>query len=173
MKCIFPVENSNFCRPKANSSGFEKWKAKKEKKEKKRKEKKERKKKSSYFVTFLLPFHFPPSLFQFSFFFFSIFSFFPCLSFSGRLAEISRWKVSGGGHSAPNCYAIERPTAISNKLWQPKHITGYKHFFGFLILLGIMFINTPLSFWMFNNLFLMRAANSTGGQLPDIKNVRT
>ena len=32
VKCFFPVENSNFGRPKTNFSGFEKWKAKKKKK---------------------------------------------------------------------------------------------------------------------------------------------
>ena len=65
--------------------GFEKWEKKKKKK----------KRSSPHFVTF------PPSLLQFSFFSsqFHTFSFFPCLFFPGRSAEISRSEV-GGGHSA-------------------------------------------------------------------------
>ena len=94
VKCFFPVENFNFGRPKTNFSSF--WKVRRKKKKKKA---------SSYFVTFPPSiFNFPPSLLQFSFFFFSIFTPFPFFFFAffpGRSAEISRSDVSGGALCSP------------------------------------------------------------------------
>ena len=85
VKCIFPVENFHFGRPKTNFSGFEKWNN--------------------------LPF----SIFQFSIFpftiflsFFSIstpFPFFPCLFFPSRSAEISWSEVSGA--LCTSCYLLK------------------------------------------------------------------
>ena len=85
-KCLFPVENFLFGRPKTNFRGFEKW------------QKSDVLSSFCNFASFI--FNFPPSLFQFSFFSspFSLTSpFFPCLSFPGRSAEISWSEVSGGG----------------------------------------------------------------------------
>ena len=85
VKCFFPVENSDFGRPKKNSKTnfcrFQKWKAKKKKKKKKKK-----KDLTSFYNFSTSNSNFPPSLSQFSFFssqFFSPFlpfflaSFFP------------------------------------------------------------------------------------------------
>ena len=82
---FFPVENSHFGRPKKKKfNGFEKLK------------KKKKKKILSSFCNFS-SFHFPTSLFQFSF---SIFPFFPCPSFPGMSTEISRREESRG-HLCP------------------------------------------------------------------------
>ena len=77
----FPGRNLHFDfgTPKTKFCGFQKWKAK----NKKKKEKEKKKKKggsSAYFNTFL-PFNFPPSLLQFSFFYSPI-SLFPLPTFS-------------------------------------------------------------------------------------------
>ena len=63
--------------------------------------KSKRKKPSPHFVTFPPSIiNFTPSLFRFSFFFPSS-SFFPCLSFPCRSAEITQWEVSGGTMPPP------------------------------------------------------------------------
>ena len=87
VKCFFPVENFHFGRPKTNFSGFEKWE---------RKKKKKKKRVLSSFCNFST---FPFTIFLLFFSIFHTFSFFPCLFFPGRSAEISRSEV-GGGHSA-------------------------------------------------------------------------
>ena len=88
VKCFFPIENFHFGGPKTNFPGF--WKVR---------SKKKKKVLSSFcnFSTFHFQFYTFPL--QFSFFsskFFPLFSFFPCLFFPSRSAEISQSEVSGG-----------------------------------------------------------------------------
>ena len=89
MKCLFPVQISILVDPKQISVVFNS-----EKKEKKS---------SAHFSPY--NFKFPPSLLQFSFFSSQFSFFFPFLSFSGRLAKISQWKISVGCTLPPACYA--------------------------------------------------------------------
>ena len=111
VKCLFPVENVLFGKPKTNLRGFERWEAKKKKKKKKKKRKKKEKKNvlSSFcnFCNFsIFHFQFQPSLLQFSSFllnFFTPFHFFLASFFPGRSAKILRSEVEGA--LCPACYA--------------------------------------------------------------------
>ena len=96
VKCIFPVENSHFGRPKTNFSCFEKWKAKNEKRER------EKKKKGPLLFLYFSSFTFKFSTFLFSIFllFCSIFTIFLASLYPIRQHKFPDQK-SLGGHSAP------------------------------------------------------------------------
>ena len=93
---LFLVEDSHFGRPKTNFSCFGKWKAKRQTNKQRQKTKV-----LSSFCNFSSYFQF--STFPFFDFPFLHFPSFPSLSFPSRLAEISRWEVSGG-HPWLLCY---------------------------------------------------------------------
>ena len=106
VKCIFPVRNSHFGRPKTIFRRLQKLKAKKKKKKKKKK-RKERKENTPLFIALPFPiFHLPFYNFPSFLLNFHPFSLFPCLFFPIRQQNFPGQKSLGG--TLPPCPRLLR-----------------------------------------------------------------